>query len=66
MNDTYLGNVQIKRDGVVSPFTAHEVEEYKKCMSDPSYFARTYCKVIHLDKGLVPFELYPYQEVQLQ
>ena len=62
MNDTYLGNVQIKRDGVVSPFTAHEVEEYKKCMSDPSYFARTYCKVIHLDKGLVPFELYPYQE----
>ena len=55
MNDTYLGNVQIKRDGVVSPFTAHEVEEYKKCMSDPSYFARTYCKVIHLDKGLVPF-----------
>ena len=62
MNDTYLGNAQIKRDGVVSPFTVHEVEEYKKCMSDPSYFARTYCKVIHLDKGLVPFDLYPYQE----
>ena len=62
MNETYLGNAQIKRDGVVSPFTVHEVEEYKKCMSDPSYFARTYCKVIHLDKGLVPFDLYKYQE----
>ena len=61
-NDTYLGNAQIKRDGVVTSFTDHEVEEYKKCMSDPSYFAKQYCKVIHLDKGLVPFELYPYQE----
>ena len=62
MNETYLGNPQIKRDGVVTPFTAYEVKEYQRCMQDPSYFARTYCKVIHLDKGLVPFELYPYQE----
>jgi len=62
MNDTYLGNPNVKRDGVVTNFTAHEVQEYKKCMDDPSYFTRTYCKVIHLDKGLVPFNLYPYQE----
>ena len=66
MNETYLGNAQIKRDGVVSPFTVREVEEYKRCMSDPSYFARTYCKVIHLDKGLVPFDLYKYQEDMFQ
>jgi hypothetical protein len=31
-------------------------------MNDPAYFARTYVKVINLDKGLVPFDLYPYQE----
>jgi hypothetical protein len=31
-------------------------------MGDPSYFCKQYVKVIHLDKGLVPFELYPYQE----
>jgi len=31
-------------------------------MDDPIYFAKKYCKVISLDKGLVPFELYPYQE----
>ena len=31
-------------------------------MNDPSYFAKTYCKIISLDKGLVNFNLYPYQE----
>lgn len=62
MNDTYLGNPLVKRDGVVTPFTSHEVEEYMKCMESPTYFARMYCKVIHLDKGLVPFDLYPYQQ----
>ncbi len=31
-------------------------------MKDPIHFARTYCKVISLDEGLVDFDLYPYQE----
>lgn len=26
------------------------------------YFAKKYCKIIHVDHGLVPFELYDYQE----
>jgi hypothetical protein len=30
-------------------------------MNDPAYFAEKYIKIINLDKGLVPFELYPYQ-----
>jgi len=58
----YLGNPNVKRDGVEQSFTPETIEEYKKCMLDPKYFARTYLKVIHLDKGLVPFDLYPYQE----
>ena len=62
MNDTYLGNINIKRDGVVHNFTKDEVIEYSKCLKDPGYFAKHYCKIIHLDLGLVPFELYPYQE----
>ena len=61
-NDSYLGNPSVKRDGVVTNWTNDEVKEYAKCMQDPTYFARKYCKVIHLDKGLVPFDLYPYQE----
>ena len=58
----YLGNPSIKRDGVVSDFTKDEIIEYKKCMDDPAYFARKYIKIISLDEGLVPFDLYPYQE----
>lgn len=64
MNDHehYLGNINVKRDGVQQQWAEHEVLEYAKCMSDPSYFARKYVKIISLDEGLVNFDLYPYQE----
>ena len=62
MNETYLGNANVKKDGVVTNFTLKEVDEYKKCMDSPAYFAVNYCKIIHVDQGLVPFNLYPYQE----
>jgi hypothetical protein len=62
MNDSYNGNLNVKRDGVVHNFTQHEIQEYIKCSQDPAHFARTYCKVISLDRGLVEFDLYPYQE----
>jgi hypothetical protein len=58
----YLGNPLVKRDGVEQTFTQDEMQEYIRCMNDPSYFANKYIKIINLDKGLVPFELYPYQE----
>jgi len=60
--ESYLGNANVKRDGVSTQFTKEQIQEYKRCMEDASYFARHYLKVIHLDKGLVPFDLYPYQE----
>ena len=59
---SYNGNPYVKSDGVQQNFTAHEIKEYQRCMKDPAYFARTYIKVINLNKGLVPFDLYPYQE----
>lgn len=62
MNDSYLGNINVKRDGIQQQWTEEQVVEYAKCMKDPSYFARTYVKIISLDKGLVNFDLYPYQE----
>ena len=58
----YLGNPSVKKDGVQSQFTKEEVIEYSRCMKDPVYFAEKYVKVISLDKGLVPFKLYPYQK----
>lgn len=62
MNETYLGNAQVKRDGVQQSWTKEDIKEYQRCMKDPVYFAEKYAKVISLDKGLVPFELYPYQK----
>jgi hypothetical protein len=61
-NDTYLGNPNVKRDGVIQEWTKELIQEYAKVSKDPVYFAQKYCKVISLDKGLVPFKLYPYQE----
>ena len=61
-NESYNGNINVKRDGIVQNFTENEIQEYVKCIKEPAYFASTYCKVISLDRGLVPFSLYPYQE----
>ena len=62
----YLGNPQVKRDGIETEFTREDILEYQKCMHNPAYFARTYIKIINLDEGLVPFDLYPYQEEMFQ
>ena len=60
--NSYLGNPNVKRDGVAEEWDAKKLREYKKCMKDPAYFCKKYVKVVHLDKGLVPFKLYPYQQ----
>jgi hypothetical protein len=62
MNESYLGNPNVKRDGVLEVWSPELLLEYKKCMLDPVYFAENYVKVISLDLGLVPFKLYPYQK----
>jgi hypothetical protein len=61
-NELYNGNPNIKRDGVNQEWSQEEVKEYIKCMEDAAYFCREYVKVINLDKGLVNFNLYDYQE----
>ena len=59
---TYQGNTNVKGDGVDEQWDNEKVLEYARCMQDPAYFARKYVKIINLDKGLVNFDLYPYQE----
>ena len=58
----YLGNINIKKDGVEEDWSQEKVAEYARCMADPAHFARDHVKIINLDEGLVPFDLYPYQE----
>lgn len=59
---TYQGNPLLKRAGEKVEFTSEHIKEYKKCMDDPIYFAENYIKIVHVDKGLIPIELYDYQK----
>jgi phage terminase large subunit-like protein len=58
----YLGNPNLKEAGVKIDFTEEQIREYVRCSQDPIYFIKKYVKVVSLDKGLVPFDLYDYQE----
>ena len=60
--ESYLGNPNVKRDGVLQQWTPELLKEYQRCMKDPAYFCENYVKVIALDSGLVPFKLYDYQK----
>jgi hypothetical protein len=57
----YLGNPQLKGVGNPIGYTEEELNEYVKCKQDPVYFITKHCKIVSLDHGLVPFELYGYQ-----
>jgi hypothetical protein len=60
--ELYLGNPNLKKVGVEIEFTKEQVKEYLKCKQDPVYFAKTYMKIISLDEGIVPFEMWDFQE----
>ena len=62
----YLGNPNLKPEGESVQFTKEQVEEYIKCARDPVYFIQKYIKVVSLDKGLIPFYLYDYQEKMIK
>lgn len=58
----YLGNTHLKKVDSPVEWTEDLIKEYIKCKNDPVYFAKTYIKIVHVDRGLVPFEMYDYQE----
>jgi hypothetical protein len=60
--DGYLGNPNLKPVGVQQQFTPEQVQEYIKCANDPVYFVEKYVKIVAVDKGLVPFEMYDFQK----
>jgi hypothetical protein len=57
----YNANPNLKSAGVAVQYTPEQLQEYIKCADDPIYFIKKYVKIISLDKGLIPFELYDYQ-----
>ena len=60
-NGGYLGNIQLKKSGQDIEWTPDLLKEYVRCAQDPCYFAENYIKIVHVDKGLINLDLYPYQ-----
>ena len=61
-SETYLGNPNLKNVGQKIEWTEESLTEYMKCKESPEYFIQNFVKIIHVDKGLVPFEMYDYQK----
>ena len=62
----YLGNPNLKKTNVPVEFTKEQIKEYQKCMDDPIYFIQEYMKIVSLDEGLVPFDMYDFQKNMVQ
>lgn len=62
MSDLYLNNPLLKKAYVPIEYTQEQIEEVIKCSKDINYFIKTYTKIISLDRGLINFEMYPFQE----
>jgi hypothetical protein len=61
-NQGYRNNPKLKPPGIELQYTKEQLDEYIKCANDPVYFCNKYIKVKTLDKGIMPFELYDYQQ----
>ena len=62
MAETYLGNPNLKAVGQNVEWTEESIQEYKECWENPQHFIENYVKVVHVDKGLISFDMYPYQK----
>ena len=66
MAELYLGNPLLKAAGVNVEWTEETLQEYQKCWEDPQHFIENYIKIVHVDRGLVPFDMYGYQKKMIQ
>lgn len=65
-NVGYKGNSNLVKAGYIHPFTQEQQDELIKCKNDVVYFAKKYIKIVNVDRGLINFELWPYQEKLLR
>ena len=66
MNFGYHNNPNLPRADYKHNFTQAEIDEFKKCAADPIYFAITYMRIVNVDKGLMPFEMWDFQKDMLK
>ena len=61
-SDFYLGNPNLKNVAQKINWTEDNLTEYMLCKEDSEHFIRNFVKIIHVDRGLVSFEMYDYQK----
>ena len=61
-DSVYHGNPNLKVANISQEWTKERIEEFQKCMEQPQYFIETYLKIVSLDEGLIPFEMYDFQK----
>ena len=66
MSKGYNNNPNLPREDFKHAFTQQEIDEFIKCANDPVYFATTYMRIINVDRGLMPFEMWDFQKEMLQ
>ena len=57
----YLGNPKLKRFGVQVEYTNDQLIEITRCIKDPVYFIKNYVKIVNVDLGLIPFDMWDFQ-----
>ena len=62
MEDGYLGNSKLKKININLSYTKEQVLKIAKCTQDPIYFIRNYVKIVNVDQGLIPFDMWDFQE----
>ena len=62
MTEAYLGNPNLYKANLQQSYTEEQVREIAKCMEDPIHFIKEYTRIVNIDEGLVPFNMYPFQE----
>ena len=58
----YTGNPRLRALGAQVDYTAAQMSELLNCALDIHYFIKNYCKTIHVDRGVIPFVPYGYQD----
>lgn len=62
MAKSYINNPLIKAQHQEVEFTEEQISEFVKCANSPEYFIEEYLKIVHLERGLVPFQMYDFQK----
>jgi hypothetical protein len=59
---SYSGNPMLKPAGVQIQLTHEQQLEMAMCQEDIIYFVKNYVKIVSLDEGIVPFNMWGFQE----